>query len=104
MPAAACSRVVRITNTLCRLNENAHESNMLIHMEDPPIGALDKHLTDNELLDAKDNTILHTQANGSAAMDCDEIAHSKPLLQTAYPLFSTALAAYSTWKTRPSGE
>ena len=26
------------------------------------------------------------------------------LMPTAVPLFSTALAAYSIWKTRPSGE
>jgi hypothetical protein len=44
--------------------------------------------------------------SGEIARDARSIKMAKKTraCEDAYPLFSTALAAYSTWKTLPSGE
>lgn len=90
-------------------SRNCH-ADMLINVEDPLVRARLIELGSDELLDSENNTVLASQTDDcpensyATRSDTETTARLTSDIGESYPLFSTAFCAYSTWKTRPSGE
>lgn len=94
--------------------ESVYHAHVSVDVEDAFVGSLLIQFGQHQLLHAKHHSVLaadghcravcthiHTQLRLAAeSLGCD--SSCDPL--ATYLLFSTAFMAYSTWKTRPSGE
>jgi hypothetical protein len=75
--------------------------------ENASVGPFLVELGLNQLLDCEHHSVLAAQPDGGSAKLRKLFMYlqfiEKARVET-HPLFSTAFCAYSTWKTRPSGE